>query len=113
MRDVFERAIIENPDDVASYSAYADWLQEHDDPRGEFIAVQLAFEDEIASSKEARDATSRNVRRSYSLRHEGEWLGELAAVSARPSGKIPSGIPIVSVSLEPWLSRRTWTSSDM
>ncbi len=40
--EVFEKAILANPEERATYSAYADWLQEHDDPRGEFMAVQLA-----------------------------------------------------------------------
>ncbi|QJW96556.1 TIGR02996 domain-containing protein [Frigoriglobus tundricola] len=76
MRDVFERAIIENPDDVASYSAYADWLQEQGDPRGEFIAVQLALEDE-SRPKEAREALK--ARETELLaEYEREWLGELA-----------------------------------
>ncbi|QJW96558.1 TIGR02996 domain-containing protein [Frigoriglobus tundricola] len=76
MRDAFERAIIENPDDRASYSAYADWLQEQGDPRGEFIAVQLALEDE-SRPKDARDALK--AREAELLaEYEREWLGELA-----------------------------------
>lgn len=74
--EAFERAIIENPDDVASYSAYADWLQEHDDPRGEFIAVQLALEDETRS-KEAREALKAREAELLAA-HEREWLGPLA-----------------------------------
>ncbi len=77
MREAFERAILENPDDVASYSAYADWLQEQGDPRGEFIAVQLALEDE-SRPKDTRDGLK--VRETELLKaHEREWLGELAS----------------------------------
>ncbi len=76
MHEVFERAILENPDDVASYSAYADWLQEQGDPRGEFIAVQLALEDE-SRPKEARDALKAREAELLAA-HEREWLGELA-----------------------------------
>lgn len=74
--EAFERAIIENPHDVASYSAYADWLQEHDDPRGEFIAVQLALEDE-SRPKDARDELQKREAELLAA-HEQEWLGELA-----------------------------------
>lgn len=37
-----EAAILANPDDLASYLVYADWLQSHGDPRGELISVQHA-----------------------------------------------------------------------
>jgi uncharacterized protein (TIGR02996 family) len=35
-------AIYEHPDDDGPRLVYADWLQERDDPRGEFITLQLA-----------------------------------------------------------------------
>jgi uncharacterized protein (TIGR02996 family) len=35
-------AIHAAPDDLATRAVYADWLQEHGDPHGEFIALQLA-----------------------------------------------------------------------
>ena len=73
--DAFERAILENPDDLASYSAYADWLQEHGDPHGEFIAVQLALEDETRP-KEARAALKKRERQLLAA-NEGAWLGKL------------------------------------
>jgi uncharacterized protein (TIGR02996 family) len=41
-RDALLRAICENPDDDAPRLIYADWLDEHDDPRqAEFIRVQI------------------------------------------------------------------------
>src|SRR5262245_7054655 len=46
MRAALESALIENPDDLASDRAYADYLSEQGDPRGEFIQVQLALEEE-------------------------------------------------------------------
>jgi uncharacterized protein (TIGR02996 family) len=74
--EAFERAILANPEERATYSAYADWLQEHDDPRGEFIAVQLALEDE-SQSKDEREVLK--AREAELLKaHEREWLGELA-----------------------------------
>jgi len=40
----FLAAIIANPADDAPRLVYADWLEEHDDPRGEFIRVQIELE---------------------------------------------------------------------
>lgn len=37
-----EAAILRDPDDLASFAVYGDWLAEHGDPRGELIATQLA-----------------------------------------------------------------------
>ena len=39
-REHFELAIIDSPDDLNLRLVYADWLEEHGDPRGEFIRVQ-------------------------------------------------------------------------
>jgi uncharacterized protein (TIGR02996 family) len=74
--EAFERAIIEHPDDLSSYSAYADWLQEHDDPRGEFIAVQLALEDESRPKREREALKKREAE--LLATYERGWLGELA-----------------------------------
>jgi uncharacterized protein (TIGR02996 family) len=38
--EAFLRSIAENPDDDTPRLVFADWLDEHDDPRGEFIRVQ-------------------------------------------------------------------------
>lgn len=73
--EAFEKAIIANPDERATYSAYADWLQERDDPRGEFIAVQLALEDESRSKAEREALKSREAE--LLKTHERAWLGEL------------------------------------
>jgi uncharacterized protein (TIGR02996 family) len=39
-RDRFLAAVLEAPEDEAPRLVYADWLQQRNDPRGEFIAVQ-------------------------------------------------------------------------
>src|SRR5436305_1044361 len=44
-----EAALVAHPDEVAAHSAYADYLTEAGDPRGEFIQVQLALEDATRS----------------------------------------------------------------
>jgi uncharacterized protein (TIGR02996 family) len=37
----FLRAIINNPAELTAWLAYADWLDERDDPRGRFIRLEL------------------------------------------------------------------------
>lgn len=76
MREAFEASILDKPDDSAGYAAYADWLQEQGDPRGEFIAVQLALEDESRPAPERKALQERE--RELLAEHEREWLGELA-----------------------------------
>jgi uncharacterized protein (TIGR02996 family) len=39
VRETFEQAILDEPDDRTHYAAYADWLTEQGDPWGEFISV--------------------------------------------------------------------------
>jgi uncharacterized protein (TIGR02996 family) len=71
--DLLEACLAESNDDEPRH-VYADWLEQHGDPRGEFIALQLL---------EARGAaTPKHVRRAKKLltEHRAAWLGpELAA----------------------------------
>ena len=66
LRDALESALVENPDDLATHYAYADYLQEQGDPRGEFIQLQLALEDRQRSEAERRNCrlASRELSRS-------------------------------------------------
>ncbi|QJW97774.1 WGR domain-containing protein [Frigoriglobus tundricola] len=75
--EAFEKALIENPDDLAGWCAYADYLVERDDPRGEFMQVQIALEDEKRPKKE-RDALKKKEK-AILEKYEREWLGGLAA----------------------------------
>jgi uncharacterized protein (TIGR02996 family) len=76
LRDALESALVENPDDLATHYAYADYLQEQGDPRGEFIQLQLALEDPQRSEAEQRrlQARARELLQEY----QREWLGVLA-----------------------------------
>jgi uncharacterized protein (TIGR02996 family) len=49
----FQRAILANPADTTLKLGYADWLQERDDPRAEYIRLQLQI---------AREETERAAR---------------------------------------------------
>ncbi len=71
-----ENAIIANPDDLGAHAAYADWLIEQGDPRGEFIQVQLALEDPKKSAKERKELQKREKQ--LLDKHQREWLGDLA-----------------------------------
>jgi uncharacterized protein (TIGR02996 family) len=70
-----EKALLAHPDEVAAHSAYADYLIEAGDPRGEFIQVQLALEDENRP-KSDRDAL-RKREKALLKKHGPEWLCEL------------------------------------
>jgi uncharacterized protein (TIGR02996 family) len=80
----FERALAENPDDLGAASAYADYLNEQGDPRGEFMRVQIALENE-SLSKSARAALKKQEA-DLLKKHEKDWLGPLAAflLQAKP-----------------------------
>ena len=84
MREVFEKALSEDPDDRAASAAYADWLTERGDLRGEFMQTQLALEDE--GRKPAERKRLRKRERELLKAHQGEWLGGLAdfVLKARP-----------------------------
>lgn len=72
----FQKALQANPDDLAGWYAYADYLVEQGDPRGEFMQTQLALEDENRPKKD-RDALKRKEA-ALLKKHEREWLGSLA-----------------------------------
>src|SRR5438093_1334944 len=70
------RAILDDPDDLASYAAYADWLAEQGAPRGEFMQVQLALEQEGRPARERARLKKREAE--LLAAHQAEWLGPLA-----------------------------------
>lgn len=74
LRQALEAALVENPDDRAAHAAYADHLTELGDPRGEFVAVQLALEDDARPADERRRLRDRE--RHLLAQHAREWLGD-------------------------------------
>jgi uncharacterized protein (TIGR02996 family) len=74
--EAFERALAADPHDLAGRCAYADFLAERDDPRGEFMQVQIALED---ATRRADERSGLRAREKELLeRHERDWLGPLA-----------------------------------
>ncbi|HEY7423024.1 MAG TPA: TIGR02996 domain-containing protein [Gemmataceae bacterium] len=86
LRDALEAALVEDPDDLATHRAYADYLQEQGDPRGEFIQVQLTLEDPERTAEERRELERRE--RELLAEHEREWLGGLADELLGPEGEL-------------------------
>jgi uncharacterized protein (TIGR02996 family) len=75
--EAFERVLAAHPDDRTGWGAYADYLADRGDPRGEFMQVQLALEDESRAAAERKRLKAREA--DLLAAHEREWLGPLAA----------------------------------
>jgi uncharacterized protein (TIGR02996 family) len=87
LREALEAAILDNAEDIATYMAYADYLQEQGDPRGEFIQVQLALEDESKSAEERKKLQQRE--KALLKKHQAEWVGDWPSLarSGGPEGR--------------------------
>jgi uncharacterized protein (TIGR02996 family) len=77
--EVLERAILDDPNDIAGHAAYADWLTEHGDPRGEFIQVQLALDDPSHPADVRKEFKKREAEllKKYRTRWCGDWAALL------------------------------------
>ena len=77
LRDSLERAILDDPSDLASHAAYADWLSEQTSPanvaRAELIRLQLRLEDESLTAAERGRLRSREGE--LIAQHQREWAG--------------------------------------
>jgi uncharacterized protein (TIGR02996 family) len=72
IEDAFLHDILAHPDDDAPRLIYADWLDEHNDPHGEFIRIQCAL---AQLSDEDPRRWPLELREQELLReHEGRWL---------------------------------------
>jgi uncharacterized protein (TIGR02996 family) len=87
LRQALEDALVENPDEIANHAAYADYLTEQGDPRGEFIQVQLALEDEQRPAAQRKRLRQREQELLQA--HQREWLGELAPYFLAGEGVSP------------------------
>jgi uncharacterized protein (TIGR02996 family) len=74
--EALEAALVEKPDDLVSHMAYADYLTDHDDPRGEFIRIQLRLENPNLKPAERKKFVEQET--TLKAKHEKEWLGPLA-----------------------------------
>src|SRR5262249_2071149 len=76
LQKALEDALIANPGDLASHMAYADYLIEPEDPRGQLIQIQLELESLLRTSTRQADLRKRALR--LVNEHGRAWLGELA-----------------------------------
>src|SRR5579859_5926072 len=74
----FLRAIIADPDDDTPRLVYADWLEEHGDPRGEFIRVQCALA--RLSKSDRRRRKLKTLEAELLKKHGRTWTRPLRAI---------------------------------
>lgn len=108
-RDTFLRTIRAAPDDDTPRLMFADWLDERNDPLGEFVRVQVELE-RLRDEPESPRLGSLREREDELLNlHGADWLGGLADVTAEYPAFGPvfrRGLPeLVCLSLDAFLSR--------
>ncbi len=108
--EAFERALAADPHEMAGWGAHADHLSEQGDPRGEFMLVQLALEDE--SLPKAKRTALKKEEAALLEKHERDWLGPLAAITLDAEhvpfwggGKQGTRAPVAHRFDRGWLSR--------
>jgi uncharacterized protein (TIGR02996 family) len=74
--EVFEEDLVTDPEDIVTHMAYADYLQEVGDPRGEFIHVQLMLESKQLLPDRRQSLKEQETRLLNENMHN--WLGELS-----------------------------------
>jgi uncharacterized protein (TIGR02996 family) len=72
IEDAFLHDILTHPDDDAPRLIYADWLEEHNNPRGEFIRAQCALAQ--LAAEDPRRWPLEQRERELLASHESEWL---------------------------------------
>jgi len=82
--EAFERAIAADPHDLTAWSAYADYLSEQGDPRGEFMQVQRALESEGVPAADRKKLVARE--KAILKAHEKEWVGDWPELFPEPAG---------------------------
>jgi uncharacterized protein (TIGR02996 family) len=74
-RNPFLEDIVENPDDDAPRLIYSDWLEERDDPRGEFIRLSCRLFH--LPPKAPEEATLRARLKELQQMYEAKWFAPL------------------------------------
>jgi uncharacterized protein (TIGR02996 family) len=73
--EAFIQAVCEDPDNEGLRLIYADWLEDHGDPRGEFIRVQCALARMSPDSPHRAELEAREQE--LLADHEAEWTHPL------------------------------------
>lgn len=72
--DAFIRAILQRPTDDALRLVYADWLEEHGDPRAEYLRLECKLAGDNSKAHQALRARREELRRQVDL----EWAVNVA-----------------------------------
>jgi len=75
------RQVLDHPDEDGPRLIFADWLDEHDDPRGEFVRLQVALA-RLPAHDPARPDLARRER-ALRQAHAAEWVAPLAGQATR------------------------------
>ena len=67
---------MKDPEEVGNYSVLGDWLTEQGDPRGEFVGVQIALENDSLTAPQRKKLQEQE--QDLLQQHQRAWLGELA-----------------------------------
>jgi uncharacterized protein (TIGR02996 family) len=81
--EAFIHSLQKNPHDVAGWCAYADFLVEKGDPRGEFMQVQIALEDENRPAAERKALQKKEA--ALLKKYEKQWVGTWADLFPAPT----------------------------
>lgn len=83
LRRALEDELAASPEDLATHAAYADLLEEMDDPRGEFIQVQIALEDRELDPRQREELHAREGK--LLREHRDRILGRLGPHLVQPN----------------------------
>src|SRR6516165_5845774 len=103
IEDAFLHDILAHPDDDAPRLIYADWLEEHNNPRGEFIRVQCAL---------AR-LDDEDPRRWPLEQREGELLQQYEQQWLTPLRELLHGQPGLVPVASAWVSAHSLSSGEV
>lgn len=97
-REAFLQAIRHDPEDDTPRLIFADWLEEHGDPQGEFIRIQC----ELAQFVPSLDRRTELLHREQELlwTHREEWLGSLPLLDE--SIRFHRGLPQLRLTWDQW-----------
>jgi uncharacterized protein (TIGR02996 family) len=81
----FLRAVFNQPDDDVLRLVYADWLDEHDDPRAEFLRLDVERRRPENGGKDRQDALEQRLR-DLAPKLDTRWVGWMSQVRNLPTG---------------------------
>ncbi len=104
----FIQALVDDPEDEATLPVFADWLEEHDDPRAELIRIQAALR-QWHPEPEHRAALQARERQLLGQLRES-WLGPLGNYCA--SWVVRDGLAAVSIEARRFVGKHFGTKAE-